>query len=92
MLSTIGSEPLNVCHLPALMYGAGNGLRTLEETVVHPSVPWQRFPATAKSRFRPSRRKHRHLERRAVRPEWFRPPDVVGMEVCDQTTLTSSGV
>src|ERR1700680_1318438 len=39
-------------------------------TVAHPSAPEQRFPATTKSRFRLSRRKHRHLERRAFRPEW----------------------
>jgi len=47
MPSTIDSEPLNVCHLPALMYGAAMAWAS-RRTVAPLSAPWQRFLATAK--------------------------------------------
>jgi len=83
--STIGSEPLNVCHLPALMYGAAMALRALEERLRILRC-LSSDSGDSKSRFRPSPRKHRHLERRAFRPEWS-GADVIGMEVRDQNEV-----
>jgi len=57
------------CHLPALIYGAAmacalwkNGWASLGALAA--------IPATAKSRFLPSPRRLRHLEKRDFRPEW----------------------
>jgi len=91
MPSTTESVPLKVVPFAGLDVRRGDGPPRSRRTAGHPSRPWRRSPATARSRLR-LRDVDLGIREDPISVVGGETADVIGVEVRDRTRSTCSGV